>query len=186
LLVIRTRPAFILGPAAERVWRTLHGTGDLLGGYRRSTSRWVIQATKPLEALNTGLGWNQGSHAAGCCGRALAEAKKDVALLLRGDELEDTERWLARNCPMLIAPLGFVRPVTSRVAGSVAPDIDFSGESRGSTSRRAADGPCCCSHQFQLFSSSRASSSTVLNPHLDAILTRCAVPPGPSGSRSWL
>src|SRR5436190_24339900 len=39
---------------------------------------------------------------------------------------------------------------------------------------------------FQLFSSSRASSSTVLNPHLEAILTRCAVPPGPSGSRSWL
>src|SRR5262249_49448360 len=31
---------------------------------------------------------------------------------------------------------------------------------------------------FQLFSSSRASSSTVLNPHLEAILTRCAVPPG--------
>src|SRR5262249_20667570 len=32
----------------------------------------------------------------------------------------------------------------------------------------------------------RASSSSVLNPHFVATLTRCAVPPGPSGSRSRL
>ena len=39
---------------------------------------------------------------------------------------------------------------------------------------------------LQTFRNSRASNSTVLNPQFDAVWTRCAVPPRPSGSRSGL
>ena len=39
---------------------------------------------------------------------------------------------------------------------------------------------------LQTFRSSRASNSTVLKPQVDAVWTRCAVPPRPSGSRSGL
>ena len=39
---------------------------------------------------------------------------------------------------------------------------------------------------LQTFRNSRASNSTVLKPQVDAVWTRCAVPPRPSGSRSGL
>jgi hypothetical protein len=40
--------------------------------------------------------------------------------------------------------------------------------------------------RVQAFSKARASNSNFLNPLFDASLMRCAVPPGPSGSRSGL
>jgi hypothetical protein len=52
-----------------------------------------------LEALNTDLDWIRDHTRLGALSERWQTRRKDVALLLRGDELEDAERWLARKPP---------------------------------------------------------------------------------------
>ena len=57
-----------------------------------------------LEALNTDLDWIRDHTRLGALSDRWQTRKGDVALLLRGDELEDAERWLARKPPKAPEP----------------------------------------------------------------------------------
>src|SRR5262245_24415173 len=62
-----------------------------------------------VAALNTDLGWIRDHTRLGAVAERWHTRKKDVALLLRGDELEDAERWLARKPPNAPEPTELLR-----------------------------------------------------------------------------
>jgi WD domain, G-beta repeat len=62
-----------------------------------------------VAALNTDLGWIRDHTRLGAVAERWQTRKKDVALLLRGDELEDAERWLSRKPPNAPEPTGLLR-----------------------------------------------------------------------------
>src|SRR5215475_8769564 len=62
-----------------------------------------------MEALNTNLDWVQDHTRLGALSERWQSRKKDAALLLRGDELEDAERWLARKPPGAPEPTELLR-----------------------------------------------------------------------------
>jgi hypothetical protein len=57
-----------------------------------------------VAALNTDLDWIRDHTRLGALSDRWQTRKKDAALLLRGDELEDAERWLARKPPSAPEP----------------------------------------------------------------------------------
>jgi hypothetical protein len=77
-----------------------------------------------VEALNTNLDWIR-DHTRLC---ALSERwqtrKRDVALLLRGDELEDAERWLARKPPKAPEPPELLRAFVAESRRAEAARLD--------------------------------------------------------------
>ena len=62
-----------------------------------------------LEALNTDLTWIRDHTRLGALSERWQARKRDAALLLRGDELEDAERWLARKPPKAPEPTELLR-----------------------------------------------------------------------------
>jgi WD40 repeat protein len=62
-----------------------------------------------LEALNTDLDWIRDHTRLGALSERWHVRKKDAALLLRGDELEDAERWVARKPPSAPEPTELLR-----------------------------------------------------------------------------
>src|SRR6516164_5979290 len=62
-----------------------------------------------VAALNTDLEWIRDHTRLGAVAERWQTRKKDVALLLRGDELEDAERWLARKPPNAPEPTELLR-----------------------------------------------------------------------------
>jgi TIR domain/WD domain, G-beta repeat len=62
-----------------------------------------------FEALNTDLDWIRDHTRLGALSVRWLIRKKDVALLLRGDELGDAERWLARKPPNAPEPTELLR-----------------------------------------------------------------------------
>jgi hypothetical protein len=66
-----------------------------------------------VAALNTDLGWIRDHTRLGAVAERWHTRKKDVALLLRGDELEDAERWLALKPPNAPEPTELLRAFLS-------------------------------------------------------------------------
>jgi len=62
-----------------------------------------------VTALNTDLDWIRDHTRLGALSERWQTRKKDAALLLRGDELEEAERWLARKSPSAPEPTELLR-----------------------------------------------------------------------------
>jgi hypothetical protein len=62
-----------------------------------------------VAALNTDLDWIRDHTRLGALSERWRTRKKDVALLLRGDELEEAERWLGRKSPSAPEPTELLR-----------------------------------------------------------------------------
>src|SRR6516164_8195932 len=62
-----------------------------------------------VAALNTDLDWIRDHTRLGAMSERWQTRKKDAALLLRGDELEEAERWLARKSPSATEPTELLR-----------------------------------------------------------------------------
>ena len=77
-----------------------------------------------LEALNTDLDWIRDHTRLGALSERWQTRKKDVALLLRGDELEDAERWLGRKPPNAPEPTELLRAFLSESRVAEAARLD--------------------------------------------------------------
>jgi TIR domain len=77
-----------------------------------------------LEALNTDLDWIRDHTRLGALSDRWQTRKRDVALLLRGDELEDAERWLARKPPKAPEPTELLRGFLSESRCAEATRLD--------------------------------------------------------------
>ena len=77
-----------------------------------------------LEALNTDLDWIRDHTRLGALSERWQTRKKDVALLLRGDELEDAERWLARKPPNAPEPTELLRAFVTESRRAEAARLD--------------------------------------------------------------
>ena len=77
-----------------------------------------------VAALNTDLDWVQNHTRLGALSERWQTRKKDAALLLRGDELEDAERWLARKPPNAPEPTELLRAFLSESRRAEAARLD--------------------------------------------------------------
>ena len=77
-----------------------------------------------LEALNTDLDWIRDHTRLGALSDRWQTRKRDVALLLRGDELEDAERWLARKPPKAPEPTELLRAFLTESRHAEAARLD--------------------------------------------------------------
>jgi hypothetical protein len=77
-----------------------------------------------LEALNTDLDWIKDHTRLGALSERWQARKKDAALLLRGDELEDAERWLARKPPGAPEPTELLRAFLAESRRAEAARLD--------------------------------------------------------------
>ncbi|MFZ0117106.1 MAG: hypothetical protein WAL15_22345, partial [Xanthobacteraceae bacterium] len=77
-----------------------------------------------MAALNTDIDWVQNHTRLGALSERWQTRKKDAALLLRGDELEDAERWLARKPPNAPEPTELLRAFLSESRRAEAARLD--------------------------------------------------------------
>ena len=77
-----------------------------------------------LEALNTDLDWIRDHTRLGALSDRWQTRKRDVAQLLRGEELEDAERWLARKPPKAPEPTELLRAFLSESRRAEAARLD--------------------------------------------------------------
>jgi WD40 repeat protein len=77
-----------------------------------------------VEALNTDLEWIRDHTRLGALSERWQTRKKDAALLLRGDELEDAERWLASKPPSAPEPTELLRDFLAESRRAEAARLD--------------------------------------------------------------
>jgi hypothetical protein len=77
-----------------------------------------------VEALNTDLDWIRDHTRLYALSERWQTRKRDVALLLRGDELEDAERWLARKPPKAPEPPELLRAFVAESRRAEAARLD--------------------------------------------------------------
>jgi hypothetical protein len=77
-----------------------------------------------VAALNTDLDWIKDHTRLGALSERWQTRKKDVALLLRGDELEEAERWLARKSHSAPEPTELLRAFLTESRNAEAARMD--------------------------------------------------------------